>query len=170
MGVCEFSRETLRAPVLLNNFFMRKLLILFGVIGVVAFVIAQSTVTKTVKGQITEYNIPIVKTYRIQGIVSDSLGRPLAGASVMVKQGVASATSDDNGRFSITVGPDDKALVCYFPGMKFTEIPISPNFTTIHIRVLPDYQNHTINRQQSQATPWFDPNNDRPKTYCNPVK
>ena len=169
MGVCEFSRETLRAPVLLNNFFMRKLLILFGVIGVVAFVIAQSTVTKTVKGQITEYNIPIVKTYRIQGIVSDSLGRPLAGASVMVKQGVASATSDDNGRFSITVGPDDKALVCYFPGMKFTEIPISPNFTTIHIRVLPDYQNHTINRQQSQATPWFDPNNDRPKTYCNPV-
>lgn len=125
--------------------------------------------TKTVKGQITEYNIPVVKTYQIKGIVVDDNGKPLPDAMVMVKYGVTSAVSGADGRFAMTVGPDDKALTCYYPGKIFTEIPVAPAVTTVSIRMLPDNRDHRINRQPAQATPWFDPRDDRPKTYCNPV-
>lgn len=147
-----------------------KCLKFFLFIVIVVGLGAQSNAqTKTIKGQITEYNIPVVKTCQIKGVVTDSTGAPLPGAQLMVKYGVVSASSDAQGRFTMTVSPDDKVLVCYFPGMKFTETPISPILATINVRMLPDNQNHSITRQQSQATPWFDPNNDRPKTYCNPV-
>jgi hypothetical protein len=115
------------------------------------FVMSNSQ-TKTIKGQITEYNIPVVKTYQIKGVVTDSSGAPLSGAQLMVKHGVVSASSDGQGRFTMTVSPDDKTLVCYSPGMKFTETPISPILTTINVRMFPDSQNHSITRQQSGST------------------
>ncbi|MDP4272249.1 MAG: hypothetical protein Q8909_19330, partial [Bacteroidota bacterium] len=66
-----------------------KCLKFFLFIVIVVGLGAQSNAqTKTIKGQITEYNIPVVKTYQIKGVVIDSTGAPLPGAQLMVKYGV----------------------------------------------------------------------------------
>jgi hypothetical protein len=148
---------------------MYKYLILFFLTTANGLLYAQPATTKTVKGQITEYNIPVVETYRINGIVTDDTGLPVPNARVMVKYGVVSATSGSDGRFCIIVGPEDKALTCYYPGKIFSETPISPSTTAITIRLKADNQKHSIPRLAAQATPWYDPRDDNPRTYCNPV-
>ena len=125
--------------------------------------------TKIVKGQITEYHISTDVTYQIKGCVTDMNGQTIPEVRVMVKKGVSSAITDKLGNYSITVGPDDKALIFYYPGKEWTEVSIQPKVTELNVMMKPELPQPKINRKSAVATPWFDPRNDNPKTYCNPV-
>jgi len=74
--------------------------------------------SKIVKGQITEYNVSTEKTYQITGTVSNEQGQALDMVKVMIKDGVGSATTDAQGKYTITVGSNDKALVFLLSGTK----------------------------------------------------
>lgn len=125
--------------------------------------------TKTVKGQITEYHIPVVKTFQISGIVYDNAGQPVSQARIMIKDGVGTAVSNAAGEFHITVSETDKALIFYYPDMTLAEKPISFNNLTINCTLTKDTASHMLPAHTSIKTQWFDPKNDHPRTYCNPV-
>lgn len=124
---------------------------------------------KAVKGQITTYFIAPDHSHYITGYVYDDKGNPLPQVQIMVKQSVASASSDAGGHFAIKVNLGDSVLVCYYPGRQWTEVSLTSVVAPLQIRLQPDKENHTVARGPAQATPWFDPRNDHPKTYCNPV-
>lgn len=128
-----------------------------------------SAQTKTVKGQIAEYHISTETTYTITGVCTDHANRPLKNVRVMIKSGVGIATSDENGRYNITVGRNDKALVFFFPGMRVDEAPINFQTLTLNKQLSEDITDYTPPRHTKTATPWFDPQNDNPDTYCNPL-
>ncbi|GAA4305349.1 TonB-dependent receptor [Compostibacter hankyongensis] len=61
----------------------------------------------------------------IQGTVVDSAsGKPLSGVTVQVKEGTAGATSDEHGRFELSV-PDNAVLIISYLGYNKKEIPVS---------------------------------------------
>jgi xylan 1,4-beta-xylosidase len=125
--------------------------------------------SKIVKGQITEYNVSTEKTYQATGVVSDERGKPVSSVRVMIKDGVGSGTTNSNGEYAITVGSGDKALVFYYPGMKITELAFTLKNPTVNCRLTKDLVDHSLIKHTAQATVWFDPKNDQPKTFCNPL-
>ena len=125
--------------------------------------------TKTVKGQITEYHIPTNATYVVTGICTDAVGKPLKDVRIMIKDDVGIATSDADGRYAITVNKHQKALLFFYPAMKIEEHPIDFNTLVVNSRLVKDTVDYTLQQHTRRVTPWFDPNNDFPLTYCNPV-
>jgi hypothetical protein len=125
--------------------------------------------TKVVKGQITEYLIGPDNAYHIRGKVTDEKDNPLLNARVMVKNGASSSATDTQGNYSIKVNPDDKALLFYYPGKEWTEVPVLPNSLVVDAILKTDTGQYVISRRPSVATQWFDPRNDHPVTFCNPV-
>ncbi|WEK37069.1 MAG: SusC/RagA family TonB-linked outer membrane protein [Candidatus Pseudobacter hemicellulosilyticus] len=67
----------------------------------------------------------------ITGRVLDSLGNPVAGASVRVKGNTGGTSTDDQGRFSMTV-PDDAVLVISSVGFETQEVSVAGK-TTIDV-------------------------------------
>lgn len=60
---------------------------------------------------------------QVTGRVTDSLGNPLAGVTVAIKDGQAGTVSDTRGNFSLTA-PDDAVLVVSYIGYVTREIPV----------------------------------------------
>ncbi|WP_243347200.1 family 43 glycosylhydrolase [Parabacteroides sp. FAFU027] len=125
--------------------------------------------TKTVKGQISEYHIPVVQTYRLNGRITDEAGRALSDVRIMIKGDVVSANSDSQGNYSITIAPHNKALIFYYPGKSWLELALQDNQTQMDVTLKSEQPLKPIERTPAIATSWFDPNNDHPHTYCNPV-
>lgn len=134
-----------------------------------AFATLVQAQTKVVKGQISDYYISTEKTYSISGVCTDNSGKPLKDVMVMVKYGVSANQTDENGQYKITIGKDDKALVFYYPGKVYTEKAIDLNHPVINCQLTDDTKDYTLIQHTRTKTPWFDPDNDRPTTYCNPV-
>ncbi len=63
------------------------------------------------------------KDVRVSGIVKDSNGGPLPGATVRIKGTGAGTSTDINGKFSISV-PPNAVLVVSFAGFQTREVPI----------------------------------------------
>ena len=68
----------------------------------------------------------------ISGMVKDDKGLPLPGVSVIVKGTTTGIVTDNDGKFTLLVPMDAKALVFSFLGMKAQEIVLG-NKTTINI-------------------------------------
>jgi len=60
----------------------------------------------------------------VSGLVTDSSGRPLPGASVLVKRTTKGTITDQNGKYFVSDVPDSSSLVFSFIGMKPLEIPL----------------------------------------------
>ena len=143
--------------------------IILNVIFTFIIVMSLSAQSKVVKGQITEYNVSTEKTYQITGIVSDEQGKPIHSVKVMIKDGVGSGTTNPNGEYAITVGSGDKSLVFYYPGMTITEVPFSLKNLRVNCTLKQDLSNHSLPKHTVQKTRWFNPLNDHPKSFCNPL-
>ena len=72
---------------------------------------------------------------KVSGKVTDQLGAPLPGASVVVKGTTTGTITDNGGTFSISVPSDGNSLIFSFVGMKSQEIAIG-NKTTIDVSML----------------------------------
>ena len=83
---------------------------------------ASNDSVKVVKGQVSDYYIPVVTDYQVTGVVTDLQGRPLDGATVMWLYSPAHCNTDAQGRFSLT-GTDHDSLLCvHYPGKEMTMV------------------------------------------------
>jgi len=60
----------------------------------------------------------------VSGVVTDSSGRPIAGANVLVKSTTKGTITDQDGKYFVSDVPDSSSLVFSFIGMKPQEIPL----------------------------------------------
>ncbi|MEP6465672.1 MAG: TonB-dependent receptor [Parafilimonas sp.] len=63
----------------------------------------------------------------ITGEVTDTSGSPLLGATVTVKNSRAATSTDVNGRFTLHLPPNAKALMVSFVGMQTKEVALTEN-------------------------------------------
>jgi hypothetical protein len=139
----------------------------------VCTVLSASAVTdsvKVVKGQVSDYYIPVVNDYKVMGVVTDTQGQPLEGATVMWLYSPAHCNTDAQGHYAIT-GTDHDSLLCvYYPGKEMTVVTRHDLHREVSI-ILPDKTSGSIAppRRPAQATRWYDPNDASTSTYCNPL-
>lgn len=124
---------------------------------------------KVVKGQVSDYYIPVVKHHDIRGRVTDSTGTPLEGATVMFPASPAHSTTDADGRFALVGVDTDTLLYVFYPGMALTSHPVGPDCENVTVTLAPDSGRASLPRRQAQATKWYDPATYAPQTYCNPM-
>lgn len=136
---------------------------------------------KVVKGQVSDYFIPVNTSYPVSGRVIDADGKPLEGATVMIFSSPLHCNTDREGRYSLNVTDHDTHLYVYYPGMRFANVERRPGQTTVDIRLLagentmgydsPSWVNGTnvLPRFKAQKTAWYDPDDDCTTTYCNPL-
>lgn len=123
---------------------------------------------RVVKGQVSNYYIPVVKKKLIAGKVTNEKGQPLEGATVMFQYSPMHSNTDRNGEYQLDASGVDSVLQVFFPGMGMTYVNVKGRPSPVNIvlkpQALPEVKTYT-----TQATEWFDPNNDHPATFCNPV-
>ena len=73
---------------------------------------------------ISAISLTFAQQKTITGIISDQNGTPLGNATIKVKGGKATATTDNNGAFKISVPPDTKWLVISYVGMQAQEVSV----------------------------------------------
>lgn len=124
---------------------------------------------KVVKGQISDYYIPIVKEHVIKGVVKDNKGRPLEGATVMFFASPIHCNTDAEGRFAIKGVESDSMLYVYYPGMALTNHPVGTDYENVTVTLSPAGKRTSLPRRKALATQWYDPDRYSPTTYCNPM-
>lgn len=125
---------------------------------------------KVVKGQVSDYYIPVVTNYDVTGVVTDEQGVPLEGATVMWLYSPAHSNTDESGRFSL-VGTDHDSLLCvHYPGKEMTIVAREASQRQVNI-TMPVKTSGSIapRRREAQATRWYDPHDNTTSTYCNPL-
>lgn len=121
-----------------------------------------------VKGQVSDYYITVTKERIIEGVVTDSDGTSLEGATVMFNASPIHCNTDAEGRYKLKAGGQDNELFVYYPGMAYKYVTITDDDKIVNIRM--EKGGEPARRQPTQmATPWFDPSADNPSTYCNPM-
>lgn len=73
--------------------------------------------------------LPAQQDIRITGVVTDTVGSPLQGASINVRGGGGSTTTDGAGRFGITVRDRNAVLVVSYIGYVSQEVPVGQGET-----------------------------------------
>ena len=131
---------------------------------------ASTDSVKVIKGQVSDYYIPVVTNYDVTGIVTDESGRPLEGATVMWLYSPAHDNTDTQGRFSL-VGTDHDTLLCvHYPGKEMTVVTRSSGQRQVNISLTNKSSSSiALPRRSAQATRWYDPQNPSTSTYCNPL-
>jgi len=69
------------------------------------------------------------QTIKVSGVVSDDVGDPLPGASVVIKGTTTGTTTGVNGNYTLSNVPADAILVFSFIGLNTQEIPINGQAT-----------------------------------------
>ena len=82
--------------------------------------VAMNDSVKVVKGQVSDYYIPVVTQYEVTGIVTDESGRPLEGATVMWLHSPAHCNTDSQGRYRLVGTDTDVKLCVHYPGKEMT--------------------------------------------------
>ncbi len=121
-----------------------------------------------VKGQVSEYYITVKKKKFRSGQITGPDGKPLEGATVMFQYSPVHDNTDENGMYQMVDGGYDSVMVVYYPGMKMAYVNVKKMGNTVNVKLIPEKQTH-IKKEIAQATAWFDPKNDQPKTFCNPM-
>ena len=131
---------------------------------------ASNDSVKVVKGQVSDYYIPVVTNYEVTGVVTDMQGIPLEGATVMWLHSPAHCNTDAQGRFSLIATDGDTRLCVHYPGKEMTIVARDVSEHAVNIS-LPVKTSGSIAapRRQAQATRWYDPQNNTTSTYCNPL-
>ena len=131
---------------------------------------ASTDSVKVVKGQVSDYYIPVVTNYDVTGVVTDQQGHPLEGATVMWLYSPAHSNTDAQGRFSL-VGTDNDSLLCiHYPGKEMTTVTRGKGNRQVNI-TLPDKTSGSTAapRRKAQSTRWYNPERPTTNTYCNPL-
>ncbi len=84
---------------------------------------------------LSELNAGTQQQKTLAGKVTDQVGAPIPGASVVVKGTTIGVTTDNNGNFTLAIPADAKILIFSFVGMKSQEITIG-NQSVINIRLI----------------------------------
>lgn len=121
-----------------------------------------------VKGQVSDYTITLKKKKFRTGQVNGTDGKPLEGATVMFQYSPVHENTDANGIYKIIDGGYDSVMVVYYPGMEMTLVNVKRLGSKVDFRLTPQ-KTASVNADKARATEWFDPANDHPKTFCNPV-
>lgn len=78
--------------------------------------------------------VPGIGINEVSGIVKDSeTGEPVPYATVLVEGTSVGTTTDEEGKFSLSLPPDAKTLKVAFVGYETAEVPITGNFLTISL-------------------------------------
>ena len=150
---------------------MRNLFLIF-VIGAFFFPFSANSQEKdsvmVVKGQVSDYYITVKKKKFRTGQITDFLGKPLEGATVMFQYSPVHDNTDRNGMYKIDASGEDSILQVYYPGMEMTFVNVKNKENRVDVKLNPEKQ--IVKKQdKAKATEWFDPQNDHPKTFCNPL-
>ncbi|MDD6209536.1 MAG: discoidin domain-containing protein [Bacteroidales bacterium] len=147
--------------------FIYNLLILLCITSFTADAAKDSVIV--VKGQISDYIITIPQTHTVKGHLYDSKGSPIKDGTVMFKASPVHCNTDNTGFYEVISGRQDTMLMIYAPGKEVIYYNVGENDGTIDITLEDTFSTKTYNRGKGIATPWFDPENDHPSTYCNPM-
>lgn len=123
---------------------------------------------KVVKGQVSDYYIPVVNQYEITGTVVDEQGNPLEGATVMFFSSPVHCNTDTEGRYTLKATDNDVHLYVYYPGKSFVNVKRAVDDRQVKI-VMQLGKHKSVQRQPAQATRWYDPAHPVTRTYCNPM-
>lgn len=125
---------------------------------------------KVVKGQVSDYYIPVVNEYELTGIVTDEHDQPIEGATVMFFASPAHCTTDTAGRYTLKATDHDRHLYVYYPGKSFSNIIREKAQKVINIKMTAPVQPRSfLHREKAQTTPWYHPYKEKTNTYCNPM-
>ncbi len=124
---------------------------------------------KVVKGQISDYYIPVSKTRIVEGVVKDEEGKPLQGATVMFFASPLHCNTDENGHYALEGGEADLQLYVYYPGKKIVEQPLKFTETKVDVTLVDDDRSNIAMRKAAVATRWYDATTYKAHTYCNPM-
>lgn len=136
---------------------------------------------RVVKGQVSNYYIPVVNEYQLTGRVTDGSGKPLQGATVMFFASPVHCNTDAQGRFSLKATDADLHLYIYYPGMKMSNLMRTKNQREVSVVMAPGRADagedgpvwcngtNVGPRREAQVTPWYDPRRPTTTTYCNPL-
>lgn len=130
---------------------------------------AEADSVRVVKGQVSDYYIPVSRSRIVEGTVADADGKPLEGATVMWFASPIHAQTDANGRFRIKGEPHERRLYVWYPGMKFADMTIGLDDLDVDVTMQPDSRDKVQRRRKAVATEWYDPDNYAPATFCNPL-
>lgn len=79
---------------------------------------------KVVKGQVSDYYIPVVNQYEITGTVVDEQGNPLEGATVMFFSSPVHCNTNIEGRYTLKATDNDVHLYAYI--IRKSKFPQNP--------------------------------------------
>ncbi len=131
---------------------------------------ASTDSVKVVKGQVSDYYIPVVTNYDVTGVVTDLSGNPLDGAMVMWLYSPAHCNTDAGGRFSLTATDHDTVLCVHYPGKEMTTATRLPSQRAVTISLADKSAGSLAKpRRPALATRWYDPRDNVTTTYCNPL-
>lgn len=154
----------------MNNRLISNILICCGIaLAGLSASAAPGDSVKVVKGQISDYYIPIIQKRTIEGTVRDENGRALEGATVMFFASPMHSTTDSNGRYAITGAENDRRLYVYYPGKEIADFTVSLDQLNVDITLQPEKRGEIARRRAAKATRWYDPAVYKPNTYCNPM-
>lgn len=133
-----------------------------------ASLLAQDSVI-VIKGQVSNYYIPVHKTILLHGTVKDHQGNPLNMVRVMLKYSPVSTLTDKQGHYQLTVDSHDTLLVFYYPGKQWLELKRQPNEVELNAILQSEGKQQRVIRKAAQPTIWYDAAHYAPHTYCNPL-
>ena len=151
---------------------MRSYLSIFGLTLAATLAAGAQPVdsVKVVKGQVSDYYIPVVKQRKVEGRVTDASGHSLEGATVMFLYSPMHCNTDADGRFSLTGTDNDSLLYVFYPGMDFKTVGIAAGDCLDEtIALSPETRHPFVRREAARATRWYNPAAPVTNTYCNPV-
>ena len=123
---------------------------------------------KVIKGQVSDYYIPVVKEYTISGTVTDETGKPLEGATVMFFASPLHCNTDADGRYTLKSRDTDLHIYVYYPGKQFANVIRDASQRVVDVTMQPD-RTKPVQRAKAVATRWYDPEDCATHTYCNPL-
>src|SRR5574344_176973 len=131
---------------------------------------AVSDSIKVVKGQVSNYYIPVHSTYEISGCVTDENGHALDGATVMFFASPCPNNTDAEGKYRLSATDGDIHLYVYYPGMAFANVIRKPADRQINIVLRKQVEPIALlSKCKARSTIWYDPQPHSTSTYCNPL-
>ena len=121
-----------------------------------------------VKGQVSDYYITVKKKKFRSGLITGPDGKPLEGATVMFQYSPVHDNTDKEGMYRIVDGGYDSVMVVYYPELEMAYVNVKGMGNTVNVKLNPQ-KPQDVNLPNAQPTAWFDPQNDHPKTFCNPM-
>lgn len=126
-----------------------------------------------VKGQVSDYFIKVNTNHTFEGVVLSPEGKPVEGATIMPLSSPIHATTDENGRFQLTIAVWENKLQIFHPDYDMFHTALSgtegTDGQTVYYTLKNKKYRPSLLRQKAQATPWYNADNYHPTTYCNPV-